>query len=102
MGDRQFEYLGQTFIPYGNIIGKDNDTRFHRLMYRTDTLNPLLKKADGYDYNEFYRAAGEVAAADIFYHPDSKRYYVPTGSGICCIDVREQRRYIKLLAKTTD
>jgi hypothetical protein len=63
----EFSYMGRTFVPHGNIIGKDNETRFHRLMWRTDTLSPLMSKKDGYDYSEFYKIANE--AADICYHP---------------------------------
>lgn len=91
----EITYLGHTFIPYGNIIGKDEETRFQRLMDRTDTLSPLLSKTDGYDYYEFNRVTG--SAADIYFHPVSKLYYVPIGGGLCRIDVREQYKYIKRL-----
>jgi hypothetical protein len=64
-------------------------------MWRTDTLNPLLGKADGYDYYEFNKTAG--AAADIYYCPETNRHYVPTIGGLCRIDVAEQRKYIKLI-----
>jgi len=94
------QYLGHTFVPYGNIIGKDEETRFHRLMFRTDTQKPLLSKEDGYDYYEFNRAMAE--AADIYFHPASKLYYVPTSGGLCCIDEREQRKYIKKLCPDCD
>jgi len=92
---KEFTYMGHTFVPHGNIIGKDNETRFHRLMWRTDTLSPLISKKDGYDYYEFYRVASE--AADIYYHPESKSYYVPIQGGLCRIDEKEQRKYIKKL-----
>lgn len=87
-------YMGYTLIPYGNIIGKDEQTRFQRLSWRTDTLTPLLNKADGYDYHEFNKAAG--AAADIYYCSETKRHYVPTGGGLCSIDIAEMRKYIRV------
>ncbi len=71
-------YLGYTFTPHGNITGKDEQTRFQRLMFRTDTLHPLLSKADGYDYEEFNRATG--AAADIYKCAENGGYYVPAGA----------------------
>ena len=96
----QIKYMGHTFIPYGNIIGKDAETRWHRLMYRTDTLSPLLKKADGYDYYEFNKETG--TASDIYYCPEAKGLYVPTSGGLCSIDVAETRKYIKLLGQDYD
>lgn len=88
-------YMGYTFIPYGNIIGKDEETRFHRLMWRTDTLTPLLSETDGYDYYDFNKATG--AAADIYYCPETKFHYVPIGGGLCRIDFAEMKKYIRLL-----
>ena len=93
-------YMGYTFIPYGNIIGKDEETRFHRLMWRTDTLSPILSKADGYDYEVFNKTM--EAAADIYFCPETKNYYVPTGGGLCSIDFAETKRYIKLLPQDND
>jgi hypothetical protein len=93
-----FKYLGYTFTPHGNIIGKDNETRFHRLMWRTDTLNPLLTKNAGYDYYEFNRIAGENRA-DIYFVGETKLYYVPIGGGMCRIDVAEIKKYIKIINK---
>ena len=91
-----FKYLGYAFTPYGNIIGKDNDTRFQRLMWRLDTLNPLLDKESGYEYYEFNEAAGENSA-DIYYVEETKMYYVPIG-GMCGMDVNEMKKYIKKLS----
>ena len=90
-----FKYLGFTFVPYGNIIGKDAETRFHRLMWRTDTLNPLLTKDVGYDYYEFNKTAGE--SADIYFVEETQGYYVPTGGGLCRIDRNEMKKYIKII-----
>jgi len=90
-----FKYLGFTFVPYGNIIGKDEETRFHRLMWRTDTLNPLLNKDAGYDYYDFNKTAGE--SADIYFVEETKLYYVPIGGGMCRIDVTEMKKYIRKL-----
>ena len=89
------KHLGYTFVPYGNIIGKDEETRFQRLMFRTDTIHPLLSRADGYDYHEFNKATG--AAADIYHCPETKNYYVPIDGGLCRIDIKEQRKYIRPL-----
>ena len=94
-----FKYLGYMFTPYGNITGKDNDTRFQRLMWRLDTLRPLLNTESGYDYYEFYEVAGENSA-DIYYVEEKKMYYVPTGGGICRIDEKEMKKYIKKLSLT--
>ena len=94
-----FEYLGYIFTPYGNIIGKDNETRFHRIMWTTDTLHPLLNKGDGYDYYKFYKIAGRNKA-DIYFVEETGRHYVPTGGGICCIDINEMKEYIKELSLT--
>jgi hypothetical protein len=96
MGENKVTYLNHVFYPYGNIVGKDSETRFHRLMYRTDTLHPLMSKEDGYDYEEFNRVAKK--AADIYYHPVNDLYYVPTGGGMCRIDVKAQRQYIRKLS----
>jgi len=93
----KIKYMGYSFIPYGNIIGKDEQTRFQRLMWRTDTLSPLLNKTDGYDYYEFNKAAG--AAADVYYCPETKGCYVPIRGGLCHIDVAETRKHIKLLGQ---
>lgn len=96
----KISYMGYTFIPYGNIIGKDGQTRFQRIMWRTDTLTPLLSKTDGYDYYEFNKAAG--AAADIYYCPETKLHYVPIGGGLCSIDIAEMRKHIKLLEQDSN
>ena len=95
----KIKYKGYTFIPYGNIIGKDEETRYQRLMWRTDTLTPLLKEADGYDYYEFSETA--KAAADIYFCPETEKYYVPTGVGLCSIDIIAQQKYIKLIEPKT-
>ena len=87
-------YLGHEFVPYGNITGRDEQTRFQRLLWRTDTLHPLLSKADGYDYEEFNKVTG--AAADIYFHPEDRCYYVPTGAALCRIDFLEMRKFIKV------
>jgi len=95
----QIEYLGHTLVPYGNIIGKDKETRFQRLMWRTDTLTPLLSKnkGDNWDYYKFYKIAESAKmSVDIYYHPKSDSYYVPIENGLCRIDVNAQRKYIKV------
>ena len=94
-----FEYLGYIFTPYANIVGKDNETRFQRLMWRLDTFAPLLNNGVGYDYYEFYRIAGENKT-DIYFIKETEGYYVPTGGGICRIDINEMKRYIKKLPLT--
>ena len=92
----EIKYMGYTFIPYGNIIGRDAETRFQRLGSRMNTLTPLLNKADGYDYENFNKVAGE-AAADIYYCPERNLYYVPASSGLCYIDVADMLKHIKVL-----
>lgn len=91
-----FTYLGIPFRPYGNIIGKDEETRFQRLMWGTNTSHPLLSKEDGYDYEELYKLAGDNAA-DIYYLPQSKRYCVPTGSGIFGVDISGIKKYVRVV-----
>ena len=93
-----FKYLGFTFVPYGNITGKDEETRFHRLMRRTDTLNPLLNKDAGYDYDDFNKIAGE-RGTDIYFVEETRGYYVPTCGGMCRIDIAEMKKYIKIIDK---
>jgi hypothetical protein len=90
----KFKYSGFTFMPYGNIIGKDNETRFQRLMWRLDTLNPLINTENGYNYEEFNETAGENSA-DIYFAEETKRYYVPIRGGLCSIDIKEMKKYIK-------
>lgn len=89
----KIEYIGYTFVPYGNVIGRDEETRFQRISRRTNTLTPLLGKSDGYTYEDFNKKAG--AAADVYFCPETKLYYVPTGGGLCAIDVAEMRKYIR-------
>ena len=94
---QKFKYLNYTFEPYGNIIGKDKETRFHRLTWKTDTARPLLAKKDGYDYEEFYKIAGKNSA-DVYFVPEKNAYYVPAGGGICRIDFDEMKKYIKVFS----
>ena len=93
-----FKYLGYTFTPYGNIMGKDNNTRFQRLTWRLDTLSPILNKENGYDYYEFNRITGE-SCVDIYFVEEKKMYYVPIGGGMCRIDITEIKKYIRKIKK---
>jgi len=93
--NQSFNYQDYTFKPYGNIIGKDEETRFQRLMSRINTIDPLLKTAEGYDYDEFNLVTDE--AADIYFCLETERYYVPTSGGLCSVDVADLRKYIKIL-----
>ena len=91
---KSFEYKGFIFEPFGNIIGKDNDTRFHRLMWRANTSNPLISTVEGYSHENFYQVAGENSA-DIYFVPKEKVYCVPGSGGIYRIDYMETKKYIK-------
>ncbi len=91
----EVRYLGHTLIPYGFIIGKDEKTRYQRLTWTLNTAKPLFSKDDGYDYAAFNKAA--AGAADIYYHPATKLYCVPTDCGFCSIDIAEILKYIKLV-----
>ena len=94
------KYKGYAFIPYGNITGKDDETQVQRLMWRTDTLTPLLcRDKDGFDYHDFINK-GKVKA-DIYFCPETNLHYVPTAMGMCKIDVAAQKKYIKLIPPTT-
>jgi hypothetical protein len=88
----EIKYMGYTFFPYGNIIGRDAETRLQRLDSRMNTLTPLLNKADGYDYENFNKAT-----ADIYYCPQRNIYYVPVSSGLYYIDVADMLKRTKVL-----
>ena len=96
---KSFEYLGFVFEPYGNIVGKDDETRFQRLMYSLNTLIPLLTKDDGYEHEKFYATAGENST-DIYFVPQTAKYYIPIFSGICHIDIAGMKKYIKKVNTT--
>jgi hypothetical protein len=98
------EYMGYTFVPYGNIIGKNAETRGQRLVLNADLRTPLLSIADGYNYEEFNKTTRGVA--DIYYCPETKRHYVPTGVGDGCglfpINIAKLKKYIKLIEHNPD
>ena len=91
---QKFNYLGYTFEPFGNIIGKSSETRFHNLMRGMDTANPILSAKDGYSHEDFYKIAGKNSA-DIYFVPEENSHYIPTGGGICRIDVNEIKKHIR-------
>jgi hypothetical protein len=91
---KSFKYSGFTFVPYGNITGKDSETKFRKLMFVYDPLDPLLNGKINYNYEGFYKTAGENSE-DVYFVEETELYYVPTGGGICRIDVKEMNKYIR-------
>ena len=93
-----FQYMNYTFRPHGNIIGKDNDTRFQRLSWTINEHEALLRTEDGYNYEEFYKKAeAENSAVDIYYVAAKDAYYVPAGGFMGRINVAEMKKYIRLV-----
>jgi len=74
----RFVYQGYTFVPAGLFkkFGiKKGKTEFDQICRRL--LEPsLLTKEQGYDWDEFYKAAGS-RDSDVFYCIDNGNYYVP-------------------------